>query len=286
MRKSGLSLTLLGMLLTGQLVLAAGALDVRLVPAIPRQGKCFAVAIVSAEGVTAAQAAFLGREFSLFKDGDDYKTVIGIAPEQKPGKYPLSIIITRGDNSKENLSKTITVGATKFPVVSFWLKPAKKKLLTSGDLIAEEWARIEKVLIVENPNQGWSGKFLRPAGGPVSMVFGSKEYVNRQPRGQHRGLDLAVMGGTKIKAANNGKVVFVEKLSAFGGTVVIDHGQGIHTLYFHLSKFLAEVGQVVTKGEVIALSGNTGISSGPHLHWGMSAHNLRVDPVQWTRVEF
>ena len=90
--------------------------------------------------------------------------------------------------------------------------------------------------------------------------------------------------GTKVKAANNGKVVFAQKLSAFGGTIVIDHGQGVHTLYFHLSKFLAVVGQEVSKGTVIALSGNSGISSGPHLHWGMSVHDLRVNPLQWTKT--
>jgi murein DD-endopeptidase MepM/ murein hydrolase activator NlpD len=118
------------------------------------------------------------------------------------------------------------------------------------------------------------------------MVFGTQEYVNRKKRGQHRGFDIAVPIGTKVKAANNGKVVFAQKLAAFGGTVVLDHGQGVHTLYFHLSRFLVDVGQAVGKGEGIALSGNSGISSGPHLHWGMSVHNLRVDPNQWTRVAF
>ena len=67
--------------------------------------------------------------------------------------------------------------------------------------------------------------------------------------------------------------------------MVVDHGQGIHTLYFHLSRFVAEVGQNVSKGAVIAFSGNSGVSSGPHLHWGMSVQNLRVDPMQWVKYE-
>jgi murein DD-endopeptidase MepM/ murein hydrolase activator NlpD len=98
-------------------------------------------------------------------------------------------------------------------------------------------------------------------------------------------VDIAAAVGTKVKAPNAGKVVFGEKLKAFGGTMVLDHGQGVHTLYFHLSKLLAEVGAKVEKGTVIALSGNTGVSSGAHLHWGMSVHNLRVDPIQWTKYE-
>ena len=125
-----------------------------------------------------------------------------------------------------------------------------------------------------------------PVNGSVSMLFGTREFVNRKPRGQHRGLDLAVPAGTEVGAANSGKVVFAQKLKAFGGTVVIDHGQGIHSLYFHLSKFLAQVGDDVTKGQLVALSGNSGISTGPHLHWGMSVHNLRVDPLQWTKAAF
>jgi murein DD-endopeptidase MepM/ murein hydrolase activator NlpD len=177
------------------------------------------------------------------------------------------------------------VRKTKFPFVSFWLKPAKKKLFT-GDLIAREWARIEKTLLVEFERQRWRGLFTLPAKGPTSMVFGTIERVNGRRTGQHRGLDIAVPMGTKIKAPNHGRVVFAEHLKAFGGTIVLDHGQGVHTLYFHLSKFLAKVGQEVSKGDIIALSGNSGISSGPHLHWGMSVHNLRVDPGQWTRMAF
>jgi len=99
-------------------------------------------------------------------------------------------------------------------------------------------------------------------------------------------MDIAVLPGSHVLAANNGKVVFAKKLKAFGGTVVVDHGQGIHTLYFHLSKFVAKAGEAVNKGQLLALSGNTGVSSGPHLHWGMSAHNLRVDPSQWVKNEF
>jgi murein DD-endopeptidase MepM/ murein hydrolase activator NlpD len=76
-------------------------------------------------------------------------------------------------------------------------------------------------------------------------------------------------------------VVFADDLKAFGGTVVIDHGQGVNTLYFHLSKIGVTVGQSIKKGEAIGLTGNTGISSGPHLHWGLSVHNVRVDPNQW-----
>ncbi len=250
-----------------------------------RQGGSFILSVPSAEGATAGSVVFLGKSETLFPDGNGLKTVLGVPCELKPGKYPLSLRLTGPNGLNEQRLGTVVIGRTRFPTVSFWLKPAKKKLL-KRDLIGVVWALIEIVLAQEEPVQLWVGKFLRPASGEVSMAFGTQEYVNRKKRGQHRGFDIAVPIGTRIKAANNGTVVFAQKLTAFGGTIVIDHGQGVHTLYFHLSKFLATVGQAVNKGDVIALSGNSGISSGPHLHWGLSVHNLRVDPNQWTKHAF
>jgi hypothetical protein len=254
------------------------------VPAVVPQGKCFIVTLASLEGA-AVKLHFIGQTINCYRSDDSFKGIVGVAPEQKPGNYQLSMIITRDDGNRRELRRNIKVGKAKFPFVSFWLKPSKKKLFTA-DLIAKEWARIEKVLLVEPERQVWTGRFSLPAKGPVSMVFGTIERVNGKPTGRHRGYDIAVPIGTRVRAANAGKVVFAEPLKAFGGTIVIDHGQGVNTLYFHLSKFLAGVGQLVTREAVIALSGNSGISSGPHLHWGMSVHNLRVDPAQWTKYAF
>jgi len=253
-------------------------------PKIPRQGSCFSL-FVSSEGLTKVTVDFLGQKISCFNDNDNFKGIIGIPPEQKAGVYPISIQLVGQNDNIETINSKIKIAKTKFPIVSYWLKPAKKKLFTR-DLIGEEWAVIEKVLVVEAPERRWDSRFALPVTGPVSMVFGTQEFINNKKSGLHRGYDLAVPTGTKVKAPNKGTVVFAKKLQAFGGTIVIDHGQGIHSLYFHLSKFLANVGDAVNKGDVIALSGNTGISSGSHLHWGLSVHNLRVDPMQWTRYAF
>ena len=257
---------------------------ITITPAGPIQGNCLVITAASVEGAAKLKGEFLGQKFSFFGSADSLRGIIGIPPEQKPGTYPLKLFVTSAGGKTAERTYSVPVRSAQFPVVSFWLKPAKKKLLISKDLVANEWARVEKVLVKEMPVQSWDGKFIRPVSGEVSMVFGTREYVNKKKRGAHRGLDIAVPIGTKVKAANNGKVVFAQKLSAFGGTIVIDHGQGVHTLYFHLSKFLAVVGQEVSKGTVIALSGNSGISSGPHLHWGMSVHDLRVNPLQWTKT--
>jgi hypothetical protein len=273
-------------ILTALLILTglAGALTVN--PATTaQQGRSFELTFSSLEGVSRGQAVFLDHRVSFYPAANGFKAIIGVPCELKPGKYPLTLNLTKRNGVTVHRAGTVKVARTKFPSVSFWIKPAKKKILTS-DIVGHEWALIEKVLIKEEPTQSWTGRFIRPVSGEVSMVFGTQEYVNRKKRGQHRGFDIAVPIGTKVAAANNGTVVFARKLTAFGGTIVIDHGQGVHTLYFHLSKFLAEVGQAVNKGDVIALSGNSGISSGPHLHWGMSVHNLRVDADQWTKHAF
>ena len=252
---------------------------------LAKQGKCFDVKLISAEGITAASAKFLGKKIRLFKQGDDYRAIIGVPVAQKPGLYPLSLYIT-GDKGKiAKLDKLVRVLPYKFPHVSFWLKPEKRKLM-STPAVVDEWAVIDKPLLIEREEQAWKRNFILPASGQVSMYFGTIEKVNGKSHGRHRGCDIAVPIGTKVSAANDGTVVFAQKMTVYGGTMVVDHGQGIHTIYLHLSKFLAKVGQEVAKGEVIALSGNTGYSSGPHLHWAMSVHDLRVDPLQWTKAAF
>ncbi|MBU1026470.1 MAG: M23 family metallopeptidase [Candidatus Margulisbacteria bacterium] len=284
MTRFAFSLIAITLFLTSFSFCNAQDLQVVVNPSIAWQGKVLSVKLVSAEGVAGVKARFLNQDFKLFRTSDDYHGVVGVPLNQKPGYYNLKLIITRADGKTQNLTKQLKVWATRFSFSKFWLKPSKNKLRRRS-LINEEWAQIEKVLRIEEDNQFWLGKFAKPVKGKISQGFGHKQIINGRGAGSHRGTDFAVLNGTKVFAPNYGKVVFAKKLSAFGGTMVLDHGQGIHTLYFHLSKLIAPIGKVVTRGELIALSGNSGISSGPHLHWGMSVHNLRVDAMQWVKHE-
>lgn len=260
------------------------ALEIEVKPAVAWQGKVISVKITSAEDFSSIKARFIGKTFTCFKDGSDFKGIVGVPLNQKPGRYPLRLTAYRKQGKKENFRLLISVEATSFPVSKFYLKPSRNKL-RSPKIVNNEWFRIEKVLLVEDLLNKRSDLFVLPAKGPISQGFGHREIINDKLAGQHRGVDFAVPVSTEVIAPNNGKVVFADQLQAFGGAMVVDHGQGIQTLYFHLSKFIAKVGQDVKKGSVIALSGNSGISSGPHLHWGMSVHNLRVDPMQWVKNE-
>lgn len=252
---------------------------------LAKQGRCFDVKLISAEGIVTASAEFLGKKIRFFKLGDDYRAIIGVPLAQKTGPYPLAVKLTDERGKTRELVGSVKVLPYKFPHASFWLKPEKRKLMATPAVV-DEWAVIDKPLRVEREKQAWKRNFILPVKGQISMYFGTIEKVNGKSQGQHRGCDIAVPIGTKVSAANDGTVVFAQKMTVYGGTMVVDHGQGIHTIYLHLSKFLAKVGQAVSKGEVIALSGTTGYSSGPHLHWAMSVHDLRVDPLQWTKTAF
>lgn len=122
-------------------------------------------------------------------------------------------------------------------------------------------------------------KFIWPAHGIISSPFGFKRFFNDEPRAPHAGLDIAAGLGTVARAPANGVVVQTGDYFFNGQTVMIDHGQGIVTMLCHLSRIDVKIGQTVAQGEAIGLVGKTGRATGPHLHFGVSLNNARVDPL-------
>ena len=283
-RRGLISLLLFSLVFAAQVAGSARDPDLVISPGVAWQGKVITLRLTSAEGVSWVRCRFLNQDITCFRHGDDFRGVVGVPVNQRPGRYDLFLYLYNKDGTLNSIHRQVKVGTTRFPFSRYWLKPAKKKLL-APDLINMEWAQIEKMLKVEGGDQLWQGKFALPVQARISQGFGHRQIVNGRRGGNHRGVDFAVFTGTPIKAPNRGRVVFARRLKAFGGTIVLDHGQGVQTLYFHLSKLYVKVGQDVPKGKVIGLSGDSGVSSGPHLHWGMSVHNLRVDPMQWVNYE-
>ncbi|TDP90648.1 murein DD-endopeptidase MepM/ murein hydrolase activator NlpD [Halanaerobium saccharolyticum] len=117
-----------------------------------------------------------------------------------------------------------------------------------------------------------------PVSGRITSNFGWRTHPIKKTRLFHNGLDIAVPSGTRVKAAAGGKVVHSGWMNGFGYTVIIDHGRGIETLYAHNSKVSVAKGSMVNKGQVVALSGNTGLSTGPHLHFGVLQNEKPLNP--------
>ena len=121
-------------------------------------------------------------------------------------------------------------------------------------------------------------RFRMPLEGTITSLFGHRRYFNGQPRSPHSGLDIAANEGTPILAPASGEIVLADELYFNGKTLFIDHGQGLVTMYCHMSKLLATRGEIVEQGDQIGLVGSTGRATGPHLHWSVSLNGFRVDP--------
>lgn len=122
-------------------------------------------------------------------------------------------------------------------------------------------------------------RLAMPAQGPYSSAFGLKRFYNDQPRSPHSGLDIAAPDGAPITAAAPGVVTAKGHYFFNGNTIIVDHGHGLSTMYCHMSEISVELGQKLETGDLIGLVGKTGRVTGPHLHWGVSLNNTRVDPL-------
>lgn len=140
--------------------------------------------------------------------------------------------------------------------------------------------RQQKLLayIQDNTEKWLHTPSIPPAEGRISSKFGFRKSPFSNGREFHKGLDIANFAGTPILATAAGKVVLAGKYMGYGNTVVIDHGYGIRTLYGHMRQILVKNGQLVKRGDLIGKMGNTGLSTGPHVHYSVMVENVPVDP--------
>jgi murein DD-endopeptidase MepM/ murein hydrolase activator NlpD len=156
--------------------------------------------------------------------------------------------------------------------------PKKIKLSPKAEkrVIAEQ-VILNRIYASSVPRFLFTEAFMTPLNSVVTSVYGNRRVYNKQKKGQHLGIDYRAAIGDKVPSANAGKVVFAGDLFYTGWTVIIDHGVDIFTVYGHLSKTSAREGDIVKRGDLIGLSGNTGRTSGPHLHWGTKIQGQYVD---------
>ncbi|MFP4168747.1 MAG: M23 family metallopeptidase [Desulfonatronovibrionaceae bacterium] len=198
--------------------------------------------------------------------------------EQK-GPLEIKIELT-GPRGEESIVHRVGVKKRDYPaqhldlpedMVSFDEQTLKRINLEKG--------LINTALSVMTPSQHFSGRFVYPVQGKVLSEFGLRRFLNDKPRSPHRGVDFRAAEGKEIKACNSGEVVLTGSFFFGGKTVIIDHGAGIQSLYMHLSKISVNQGEMVDKGSLVGLAGNTGRATGPHLHFGICVWGEMVDPL-------
>jgi len=150
-----------------------------------------------------------------------------------------------------------------------------------------EAALIHQANLYLSRDQQWEGAFTYPVNGPVIGEFGLKRTRNGTiDAGFHKGIDLKADKGSPALAANSGTVVLASNFKAHGKTVMINHGQGVMTIYLHLQSLSVKVRQKVHKGQEIGKVGATGLATAPHVHYQVFVHGVPVDPKQWVETEF
>lgn len=204
----------------------------------------------------------------------------GVSIETKPGSYPLVLEGVTNKGSKTMIRHTVRIVRTKYPTIA--LRVSEE--FTAPD--PQTLARVEqeqelktKVFSVLSPEREWSGRFTVPVSSSVSGAFGTRRKFNGFIESVHHGLDYRAQPGTPVSAANRGTVLLARDLFFEGNCVVLDHGQGLMTLYMHLSEIKVQEGDKVARGQEIGLSGATGRATGPHLHMAVRWQGVYVNPV-------
>jgi murein DD-endopeptidase MepM/ murein hydrolase activator NlpD len=227
---------------------------------------------------------FEDQSFQLFPSPDlganTYEAVFGVPHSHKPGPAQLAL-------SSDGLDATLPFDIVDAHYKSETLKvapgkvnPPKKEL----PRIFREIKEVAKIYKIVTPKKYWTGPFLFPIQSQMTSPFGTKRLYNGQLKSFHGGLDLRAPMGTPIHSAAPGKVLLAKNLYYSGNTVILDHGYGVMTLYFHMSKIKVKRGQVVGAGQLLGLSGKTGRVTGPHLHWQAMIHKVKVNPLGLVEV--
>jgi murein DD-endopeptidase MepM/ murein hydrolase activator NlpD len=144
--------------------------------------------------------------------------------------------------------------------------------------IRAEGAQAREARMIDSAEPLFRTGFVWPVIGPISGVYGSQRILNGEPRAPHFGVDIAAPAGTPVVATADGTVALAHDMLLSGKTLIVDHGYGLSSVYYHLSEIAVAAGDRVSKGQVIGKVGATGRATGPHLHWGMNLFDIRLDP--------
>jgi murein DD-endopeptidase MepM/ murein hydrolase activator NlpD len=236
-------------------------------------------------GATAVRGT-LGNAPLPFIGANGAWTALGGVPVLTPaGSLPLRVEADLPDGRTAVREIGLSVADAGYRTENINLpQEVRDRLERNKDAIAAERALVNAIWPQVTPEKLWSGRFILPAQGRISSSFGTRRSYNGGPVDSfHEGLDIANAVGTPVVAPARGRVMLAEPdLLVRGGAVVLDHGQGVHTGFWHMSEVIAKPGEIVEQGQIIGRIGAKGMVTGPHLHWDVRIGSVNVSPLEWT----
>ena len=209
-----------------------------------------------------------GRSFGL----------LPISVKDKPGSFML--IIGSEDGAAQNLP--IVIRKTIFPSQNVTLAPEIEGLHSTP----EEMALLTSFREAISDTRSWQDPLAAPVFGCMTSPFGVKRLHNGKPTGEyHGGVDQRTPDGEAIRAVAAGTVTFAKQFNVLGNAVGIDHGQGLESMYLHMSRLAVAPGESIPRGGILGYAGSTGRSTGPHLHWVLYVNGVNVNPAQWIKLQ-
>ncbi len=260
----------------------AAVLTIEAAPARPKQGDIVFVSVRSNEPLSAATLSDGKREIPLEPSagGRTFRGLVGIDFESPVGPRTLEVEGRGQDGRPARASRALKVVSGKFPtqklkVAPAYVEPPEEELAR----IAEDREQVARVWAAADTGRLFDGPFRRPVDSEGTGSFGVRRVFNGKPRSSHDGVDLAAPQGAPVVAPAPATVALADELYFSGGTVILDHGSGLFTTYFHLSAIDVKAGDILAAGQRVGAVGATGRATGPHLHWGAKLHRARVNPL-------
>ncbi len=246
-------------------------------------GKSVLFILEKEKGVTYKSLLYNNKHYNILQHPlEDTKlyALLPIGYYEKPSDKKVRLLYTQNDKEKEK-TYFLRVKDGKYKKESIQVSSSKVHLNEKDKKRAsQEYSEAMKIYNTFSPKSYMTSEFIAPMTSKITSSFGKARVYNGSLKGYHSGTDYRAKVGEPIKAANDGVVVLVKDRFYSGGSVVIDHGQGIYTCYFHMSQFNVKKAQRVKKGQLIGLSGKSGRVTGPHLHFAARVNGIQVDPLQ------
>ncbi len=213
----------------------------------------------------------------LQRDGKRFG-LLPISVKDAPGTFSL-LISRNGDGEPQNLP--VVIRKTIFPSQNVKLSPEIEGLHSTP----EEMALLTSFRDAISETRSWEDPLQPPVSGCMTSPFGVKRLHNGKPTGEyHGGVDQRTPEGEAIRAVAAGTITFAKQFNVLGNAVGIDHGQGLESMYLHMSRLVVAPGVAVQRGDILGYAGSTGRSTGPHLHWVLYVNGVNVNPAQWVKL--